>query len=228
MYKQIVISLSLLCLSPATLAESVTTPHTTSYNVFLIPSNQVNNTVSQISNQLSKQQLNTLYKQGYLPHITLYLTQYPSKNLPILTQKVKQIAHQWHRFNLTLSGIEQTKGHWLMLNVSNTKELQQLADTVTRTLAPLRSKDATVPTWVKHYPEKLNAFQHYGSPNVFTQFQPHITLLAQSQPQKLTAFMNNDGKKFIPINFNALGIGIAKVNTNGQAKTEITMFPFSK
>ncbi len=183
MLKKCMLTLALISISQVALA-SPSPSSTTSYNLFLIPSHNVDTTVSTISNQLKQQQLSSLYSQGYLPHITLYLSQYSTSNLKLLKQQAQQLASQWHQFPLTLDHIERTKGDWLMLGVSNTRELQRLADTAAITVAPLRTMDQKAPAWVNHYPEKLAAFQRYGSPNVFTNFEPHITLLAQSDPQK--------------------------------------------
>ncbi|PSU21118.1 2'-5' RNA ligase family protein [Photobacterium kishitanii] len=227
MLKKCMLTLALISISQVALA-SPSPSSTTSYNLFLIPSHNVDTTVSTISNQLKQQQLSSLYSQGYLPHITLYLSQYSTSNLKLLKQQAQQLASQWHQFPLTLDHIKRTKGDWLMLGVSNTRELQRLADTAAITVAPLRTMDQKAPAWVNHYPEKLAAFQRYGSPNVFTNFEPHITLLAQSDPQKLTQFMANYGGKFQPVNIKALGVGIATVNSNGQAKTVIASYPFAK
>ncbi|SMY17811.1 2'-5' RNA ligase family protein [Photobacterium aquimaris] len=221
------LTLALISISQVALA-TPSPSSTTSYNLFLIPSHNVDKTVSTISNQLKQQQLSSLYSQGYLPHITLYLSQYSTSNLKLLKQQAQQLASQWHQFPLTLEHIERTKGNWLMLEISNTRELQRLADTAAITVSPLRSMDQTAPTWVSHYPEKLAAFQRYGSPNVFTNFEPHITLLAQSNSQKLTQFMTKYGQKFQPMKFNALGIGITAVNSNGQAKAVIARYLFTK
>ncbi|SMY37785.1 2'-5' RNA ligase family protein [Photobacterium andalusiense] len=227
MLKKCMLTLALISISQVALA-SPSSSSTTSYNLFLIPSHNVDKTVSTISNQLKQQQLSSLYSQGYLPHITLYLSQYSTSNLKLLKQQAQQLASQWHQFPLTLEHIERTKGDWLMLEISNTRELQRLADTAAITVSPLRSMVQKAPAWVSHYPEKLAAFQRYGSPNVFTNFEPHITLLAQSDPQKLTQFMTNYGQKFQPMKFNALGIGIAAVNSNGQAKAVIAHYSFAK
>ncbi|WP_163923625.1 2'-5' RNA ligase family protein [Photobacterium sp. Alg240-V54] len=227
MLKKCMLTLALISISQVALA-SPSPASITSYNLFLIPSHNVDKTVSAISSQLKQQQLSSLYSQGYLPHITLYLSQYSTSNLKLLKQQAQQLASQWHQFPLTLEHIERTKGDWLMLEISNTRELQRLADTAAITVSPLRTMDQKAPAWVSHYPEKLAAFQRYGSPNVFTNFDPHITLLAQSDPQKLTQFMTNYGQKFQQLKFDALGIGIAAVNSNGQAKAVIARYPFTK
>jgi 2'-5' RNA ligase len=96
--KKCILTLAFVSLSQAALASP--SPAATSYNLFLIPSHNVDTTVSTISNQLKQHQLSALYSQGYLPHITLYLTEYPTTNLKLLQQQAQQLAHQWHQFQV--------------------------------------------------------------------------------------------------------------------------------
>jgi hypothetical protein len=42
---------------------------------------------------------------------------------------------------------------------------------------------------MKDYPAKLPAFERYGSPNVFMQFDPHLTLLANEASPALATYM---------------------------------------
>ncbi|WP_108649609.1 2'-5' RNA ligase family protein [Dongshaea marina] len=198
------------------------------YNVFLIPEKSVDQTVGKISQQLKKEQLNSLYSQGYLPHITLYLTEYPANHLESIKKQVQQLASQWKPFEVKLDRIERTKGDWLMLNVERSRQLQRLADSATLAVEPLRAMDPTLPGWVAKYPGKLAAFKRYGSPNVFINFQPHITLLPQSDSNKLDRFMLRYGNGFKPLSFKVLGIGIAKVNSNGQAKQDLATYYFKQ
>ena len=50
----------------------------------------------------------------------------------------------------------------------------------------------TIPDWVQHLPEperseKIAYIKQYGSPNVFTQFQPHVTLACDANATALSA-----------------------------------------
>lgn len=50
----------------------------------------------------------------------------------------------------------------------------------------------TIPIWVQHLPEperseKIAFIRQYGSPNVFTQFQPHVTLACDANATALSA-----------------------------------------
>ncbi|CAH0539261.1 2'-5' RNA ligase family protein [Vibrio marisflavi] len=197
-----------------------------SYNVFLIPSKKVAATVQNISQQLKEEKLDSLYNQSYLPHITLYLTEYPQERLKSIETKMELLATQFQPFDITLDKVERTKGDWLMLNVENNRHLQSLADNVTVALEPLRSPNPSLPNWVSKYPEKLASFKRYGSPNVFTNFEPHITLLPKSDAKKLDSFMHKYGNDFKPETVQVIGIGIAQTNANGQAKKDLATYFF--
>lgn len=220
MFSRSVLAMALLCATPMAFAHSV------NYNLFLIPSDAVRAPLTKITENISAQGLSPLLKEGYLPHVTLYLTQYPESALPQIQNEAKTLASQWHPFVITFDKIEQTKGNWLLLNVKDNANLQRLANEATLALSPLRDKKASLPNWVKNYPEKIASFKRYGSPNTFAQFQPHITLLPASNGEKIQQFMMKDGQNFQPITINAVGIGIAQDNANGQAKHPIATYFF--
>lgn len=219
--------LTLLLLFPITSFASITQEnHIAHYNVFLIPANNVNPLLDRIDKRISAGGLTSLYQQGYLPHITLYLSHYQTSALPIIKSKIQALAKRQAAFPIMINSVEKTKGNWLMLTIQNSPQLQALADEITVNLMPLTEKNITPPTWLNYYPEKRHHFTQYGSPNVFSQFQPHITLLAASSPQKLNFIYRDITNTFVPISSKAIGIGIAKDNTNGQAKQAIATYYF--
>ena len=66
----------------------------------------------------------------------------------------------------------------------------------------------------------------YGSPNVFTSFDPHITLLTPEDSAKIDAFTSK--YDFKPFKSKVIGIGIAQVDDLGQAKNIIYSLKFKK
>ena len=73
----------------------------------------------------------------------------------------------------------------------------------------LRERNATVPTWVKNYPNKLTAFRRYGSPNVFQNFQPHLTLLANEKSPQLAVINKQANPPKAQGQIIGVGIGIS-------------------
>ncbi|ELM3737726.1 2'-5' RNA ligase family protein [Edwardsiella piscicida] len=198
-----------------------------SYDVFIIPSRGMETLLAQTTAQLGQYHLTSLAAQGFQPHVTLYLAEYGPDALPRLKQEVAALSQRQRAFPLRLTHLIQTRGDWLMVAVENSRELQSLSDTLVRRLSPYRDKGAPLPGWVKAYPEKKTAFVRYGSPNVFSHFDPHVTLLAQSDHAALSQFMQRDGQRFGAQTLEAVGLGIAETDANGQSKTVLARYDFA-
>ncbi len=189
---------------------------TVSIDIYAIPSKPIVDAVAQTSRELGKHGMKTFFAQGQAAHVTLYLTRYPASAEPQLKAAVAKVAEGCKSVPLTVDGSERTASNWLFLRVTHSAALQRLADEITLAAEPLRSHDVTPPAWMREYPAKLPAFERYGSPNVFMQFEPHLTLLANETNPGLTAFMaeleQNPPKAIGKVD----GIGIAIVDANGQ------------
>ena len=72
-------------------------------------------------------------------------------------------------------------GTFAMMNVTNSACLQRYSDAIVNATHKFSQPNQTTPAWVNSLPEperseKLRLIQEYGSPNVFGQFAPHVTL----------------------------------------------------
>jgi hypothetical protein len=184
-----------------------------------------------------KYQFQTFFKK-YPMHVTLYQADFKAQMLPELIKSVKEIASHWQAIQLRTDKLYLTAGNYLMLDILNDRanksshhSLQALSDKITLTLSPLHDEKAVIPAWAKAIPEKQRAFQIYGSPNVFSEYQPHISLFAfkaknddesQSFKRELAYLIKNYSIKNIVSTSNK--IGIAFVNQQGQITEEIISF----
>ena len=83
-----------------------------------------------------------------------------------------------------------------------------------------------MPSWVKHYPNKLVAFERYGSPNVFQNFQPHLTLLANEQSAALALVKKALHAEPPQAQGEIIGIGIGVSDQFGQQKEILAKYFF--
>ena len=196
------------------------------YNVFVIMDNNATKNVENISKGLKEVGIESLYSKGYAVHLTLYLTEYKPDTLKTIKDTVNKIANQTKPFDIEFYRLRKTGGNWFMLDAQNNEAIQQLADEITVSLNKYRAKDAKVPDWAKSIPEKVKSFNLYGSPNVFTSFDPHITLLTTEDSAKIDAFTSK--YDFKPFKSKVIGIGIAQVDDLGQAKNIIYSVKFKK
>lgn len=175
-------------------------------------------------------------------HVTLYLASYASDNLSTVIDKVKAIAKQQKTISIKTTNLFLTQGNYLMLDVNNNKQssgdnapLQKLSDQITVSLNELRDFSAKIPHWVNQIPEKKKAFMAYGSPNVFFEFSPHLSLLAKNFTNKDTEAQFRAEISQIIAHYpfqehivHATAIGIGYVDAFGQITQEIECIPLAR
>lgn len=218
--KTLLLTVGFATFSASTLAKSI------SMDVFAIPSQPVITLVKQTSDSLKKEGIDTFYEQGLPVHATLYLTDFPEGSEDAIKAAVKKIVAQHQAFPIKAQGFTVTPSNWAFINLELSSKLQRLADEITLAIEPLRDHQAALPGWVKNYPNKLEAFKRYGSPNVFQNFQPHLTLLANEQSPKLANFAIKMHATPPIAEGKIIGLGIGIADENGQQKEVIARYFF--
>jgi 2'-5' RNA ligase len=200
---------------------------TVSIDIYAIPSRPIVAAVERASKDLTRHGMTSFYAQGHPVHATLYLTQYPVSAEPQIKAAIARLAKGGRPFPLAVQGAERSATNWLFLKVTRSAALQRLADQATLATEPFRDHGVTAPGWMSAYPAKLPAFERYGSPNVFMQFDPHLTLLANESNPALGAFMAEADKDPPMANGTVEGIGIAQVDANGQIVKTLAEYRFA-
>lgn len=221
------LAIALCWAMPAQAQTAAPTRQTVSIDIYAIPSAPIVETVARVSKDLAARGMTSFYAQGHAVHATLYLTQYPPSAQPALIAAIARLAKGRAPFPLRLHGLERTASNWLFLDVERSAQLQRLADLVTLAAEPLRDHAIAPPGWMRDYPAKLPAFERYGSPNVFMQFEPHLTLLANENNPALSAFLSESGKTLPNTSGAVEGLGIAIVDSNGQIVKTLAEFRFT-
>lgn len=174
------------------------------------------NEVAKISKSLEDRGIDSLYKKGYIVHLTLYGTTFSDGKISKIKKVIDDIAANTNTFPLEFISISRTAGNWLMLNAAKSDKIQALADEVTARLISLRRKNISLPSWAKGIKSKERAFSLYGSPNVFAAFEPHITLLTPEDENILKNFTAEYPAPTFTSNITA--IALVSVDDFGQAK----------
>ncbi|WP_419419617.1 2'-5' RNA ligase family protein [Legionella sp. D16C41] len=234
--------LNILFLIGLTFKSWADTPTSSFLNIYLklSPQNPISTFGDQFKSALSNEKELKKYKlkpvfEEHPLHITLYLTQYPIKNNSLLIKRVKKLAQQAHSFTITTERLIVTPSRYIMLTVKPQPYLQHLSDRVVLSVSPLRDYSASIPAWAATNLKKTKSFKHYGSPNVFANYNPHFTLLTPykvypvEEERKLSQYLQHIVTKFnqnySPINasINAIAIGFA--DEQGQIIKELASFP---
>ncbi|KAM9973296.1 hypothetical protein ACTFIR_012672 [Dictyostelium discoideum] len=155
-----------------------------------------------------------------IPHITLYLTDFVQEQIPLVQNEISQIFPLLNQagknclVQMTTIDISAQYGMW---SVQNNQCLQYLSDLVVNNTFQYITPNQTIPDWVYSLPEplrdeKIAMIKKYGSPNVFDQFQPHVTL-AWDEIDNLTIAFNQVDVQ--PTSFYSPSIGIGNTGPYG-------------
>ncbi len=213
------------------ITNSLRAEETDKINVFCVMSENIEAEVKVASVDLKvKENVETFALKGYQPHCTLYMTAYPKGREKMVGAIVKRIAKGTKQFFISTTGIEVASSDWLFMGLENNKKLQSLCNKICDKLAFLRAKSDYVPEWAKNMPEKVKCIKNYGSPNVFSQFNPHLTLLPKSNIEMLKRFKEFCTEKNYnkPVMGKVVAIGYGFADRDGQIKTPIEVFPLGE
>ncbi len=203
-------------------------PPTEKINVFAVVSPEIEDAFKDAARFLEQTEgIVSFPLEGLQVHCTLYMTQYPEGIKEEILKKVSEMANTTKAFPVNSTGLEITSGNWFFMNLDRNRNLQTLSDKIVETLSQIRAKSDFVPAWAKSFPAKLEYIAKYGSPNVYTEFNPHLTFTAPSDGEKLKRFVENHKDKPFAKTLEgkvvAIGVGIA--DRNGQIPEPWKIFP---
>ncbi|KAL7718880.1 Protein kinase A anchor protein nuclear localization signal domain-containing protein [Entamoeba marina] len=116
------------------------------------------------------------------PHVTLYLTSFPEDKIDEISVVVAQTLREMRGCHIHPTTMY-VSGSYFMWTVEKNECLQLLSDTIVNATAQYRNTSYECPGWVYGLPDgeskerKIKYCELYSSPNVFEEFDPHITLV---------------------------------------------------
>eukprot|EP01122_Echinamoeba_exundans_P014530 TRINITY_DN6606_c0_g1_i1.p1 TRINITY_DN6606_c0_g1~~TRINITY_DN6606_c0_g1_i1.p1 ORF type:complete len:230 (+),score=13.38 TRINITY_DN6606_c0_g1_i1:52-741(+) len=158
------------------------------------------------------------FQTQFIPHVTLYLTDFQPTYIKEVILSSSSIVANYVPCLMTTSNWV-VSGDYGMWNVNTSSCLQQLSNQIVEATHQFITPNQTIPGWVLSLPEPLRSekialIQKYGSPNVFEQFQPHVTMLWDHQDTNVvseTEFMH----QIPPLSWFPPLLGLAHVGPYG-------------
>ena len=200
-------------------------------NVFVVVSEEIENAFVDAAKALkSEEKLEGFPLQGKQVHCTMYMTKYPAERKEEILAKVAEYAKVHCVFDINTTGLDITAGNWFFMNLERNFGLQHLANGLVEILSPMRAKEDFIPNWAKKFPNKVKYIKKFGSPNVYEEFNPHLTMLSGSDNEKLVRFCKNHEKsKFSqPVAGKIIAIGVGLAGKAGQIDEVWKIFPLQK
>jgi 2'-5' RNA ligase superfamily len=125
----------------------------------------------------------------HTPHLTLFLSDFDTrdKDEPLIIMEIVQILrevvsnHSQVMCQISWPITSHVGGPYSMYPIHRTKCLQNLSDKIVLALNPFILKPQPIPDWVYRLPfwirfKKLFMIARYGSPNVLSEYDPHVTV----------------------------------------------------
>eukprot|EP01029_Cantina_marsupialis_P029756 TRINITY_DN782144_c0_g1_i1.p1 TRINITY_DN782144_c0_g1~~TRINITY_DN782144_c0_g1_i1.p1 ORF type:complete len:228 (+),score=53.29 TRINITY_DN782144_c0_g1_i1:47-730(+) len=122
------------------------------------------------------------------PHITLYLTEFQTDALDSIISAANDIVKNFPSHCIVELQDATATGSYTMWHVKPTSCLQRMSDKIVEATSKYAIPNQPIPDWIAGLKnatmraEKINYVKKYGSPNVFSQFQPHVTLSYDAKP----------------------------------------------
>lgn len=197
-----------------------------SYNVVIIPPEKVRKHAIEVSRSLHKVVATDfiLNNSIYLPHITLYLAQYPRRNTLKILEILKKLSHTIFPFEIRLNRISEMYGGFVFWECEKDDTLQMLHEKIVHALNPQREGVIR--------PELLNLcttssdredLKKYGSLLVGPNYLPHITITHLCSPSDIPAVLKHTQTR--QINFTVTRIQIGHLGPYGTVSGIFREFP---
>lgn len=162
------------------------------------------------------------------PHVTLYVSRFPERNLPKLLDIVKEIASLHAPVCFSSTGVN-VKWRYVGITLALTDEIKKIHEEVVRSLNGLReghTKYKETDSFDAMTPEELENIKTWGYAHVMNLYIPHITLLAledEKNTPMVAESVSWNTEFFAP----SITVLVSRKDGEGNRMQEMHEFPFA-
>lgn len=206
---------------------NMTNQQSISCNIAIYPPGAISKKAINISRKLkNKRGLFVLDGNNYYPHITIYMTEFPKKNIKSVKAVLRDIAVKTKPFLIKADRYRQSKDGSVDMGFKRTKEILVLHKKVIQFINPLREglirpKDSA--RFKQFSKQKQKNLRSYGYDNVSSQFIPHLTFTKLEYPNKKIL----DTLSMLDFSFLVKEIGLFQSAEHGTCRKLIARFRLS-
>ncbi|OGF26938.1 hypothetical protein A2242_02890 [Candidatus Falkowbacteria bacterium RIFOXYA2_FULL_47_9] len=197
------------------------------FNIVIYPPAEISKRAITVSKKLrNRNALFVLDGKNYFPHITLYMTEFPLKNVAKIRKLLKQFAVKTKPFEISSSKYRQNTDGYIDVDYKKSKNINELQKKIIKLLNPLREgqmreKDkARISAMTKTEQKNLKL---YGYRGVGAKFFPHLTFTKLEKFDK-SVLSNIDKSNF---SFKVNKIGFFYLGNYGACYKLIEIFDLS-
>jgi len=200
----------------------------TSLNIEISPTAEISQKAVKISQTFKPRgSLFTLDNKNYFPHITLYMAEFPIKNIKEILKTLEQLTSKTNSFKIKSTKYEQDSDGYIYVDYQLSENIKKLQVNIIRLLNPLReglTREKDKLRMSKYSQAQQKNVRLYGYRSVDNEFNPHLTFT------KLETF-DKTALSLIPeynFSFEATKIGLFHLGDYGTCHKPIKIFNLSK
>ena len=166
-----------------------------------------------------------LNEKTCLPHVTLYMTEFPSKNIIKLKKLINQLAAKTKPFELKAIGYRRHQDGFIEIYYKKSKKILGLQKKLLKALNPLRQglvRESDKLIMNRMTARELKYLSKYGYRSVGPCYSPHLTLSKFKDHKTLTYFPKNTTL----FSFTATRIRLAITGPFSTSRKTLAIFDF--
>ena len=110
-----------------------------SFNVVIYPQEEISRKAISVSKKLKTEGgLFVLDGKNYFPHITIYMTEFPVKNIPRIRKILRELAAKTKPFRITSLKYRENSDAYIDVDYRKNKNIKELQKKIIALLNPLR------------------------------------------------------------------------------------------
>lgn len=203
-------------------------------NTILIPPADLKSQALELAAKIAKDR-ETVFSvddKNYLPHLTLYSPEYPTKNRAKVYQSVAAAVVNTKPIELVFESFYQSWGY-VGLGFKKTPEIEDIHKRILEALNPLREghqrEKYTKEVSEGNYPSgQIKYIEQYGYHNILDAYEPHLTI-ARFKDQTISEKIVDDLKRdlSVPTSF-ANKLAVSEMGSDGTCTKILKTFEFSR
>jgi len=154
-------------------------PRSISCNIAIYPPNNISRRAINVSRALLKRGgLFAIDGKNYYPHITIYMAEFPRRNIKAVETLLKKITAGKKPFRIESDRYHQSRDGYVEIGFKRTKAILLLHKNIVQSLNPLRDglmRPKDLVRFKQFSKQKQKNLKLYGYDNVFAEFAPHMT-----------------------------------------------------
>lgn len=193
-------------------------------NIAIIPPRSIATKAMRISAQVRKEKtFFTLDGKRFHPHVTLYMTEFPKKNIALVKHTLREYLHRGRHFHLTFDRYRHSRKGFVDARFKRREKIVQLHKEIVQILNPfreglLRKRDKE--RFQSENKQRQKNLRLYGYRDAFSLFSPHLTFTRLKNPnRRIVTTLDKQHWSFI-----VQTIGLFQSSTHGTCKKLLATF----